>query len=430
MRDCVSLSSVATCLLLPLSAWAQFTEPERAGIESGQTRVDWAPTLSNDLLEVYFTSWITGGDWDIWSARREDIDSPWEEFQPLDVVNSHRHEDSANLSPDGLTLTFASDGLEGGFGNYDLWQTTRVSRDAPWLEPENLGPVINSRGGEGSATFSPDGLELIFDRGCCETSWLRRSTRRTLADPWSEPESMSPRGSEHEFGAAGFPSLSPDGLSLFFNQQGEYGGEDICVSRRPAPDAPFGPAENLGSSINTSGRDMMPRIASDGSLYYVYSAITNQAPWEIWRAGAETPLVPRMLQAGDADQDLDFDQLDIVLVAQTGKYLTGDAATWGEGDWNGAPGGLPGTPPPGDGLFDQFDIVLALAGSKYLQGPYAAQSRPSEELLFNDLIVIGSFSGSGERSDMDLIHVPEPSPILLAVIGFAGLLTHRWRWNA
>ena len=35
-----------------------------------------------------------------------------------------------------------------------------------------------------------------------------------------------------------------------------------------------------------------------------------------------------MLQAGDADKDLDFDQLDLVRVQIVGKYLTGQAATW------------------------------------------------------------------------------------------------------
>ena len=53
------------------------------------------------------------------------------------------------------------------------------------------------------------------------------------------------------------------------------------------------------------------------------------------------------LQAGDADQDLDFDQLDLVAVQIAAKYLSGEAATWGEGDWNGAPGGSPGDPPAG-----------------------------------------------------------------------------------
>jgi hypothetical protein len=78
------------------------------------------------------------------------------------------------------------------------------------------------------------------------------------------------------------------------------------------------------------------------------------------------------LQAGDADQDLDFDQLDLVKVQQASTYLTGEPATWGQGDWNGAPGGRVGKPPEGDGLFNQLDIVAAQQAGLYLTGPYSA----------------------------------------------------------
>ena len=78
------------------------------------------------------------------------------------------------------------------------------------------------------------------------------------------------------------------------------------------------------------------------------------------------------LQAGDVDQDFDFDQLDLVEVLLANKYLTGLPVTWGEGDWDGAPGGAPGFPPKGDGLFNQKDIVAALAPGHYLDGRYAA----------------------------------------------------------
>jgi hypothetical protein len=78
------------------------------------------------------------------------------------------------------------------------------------------------------------------------------------------------------------------------------------------------------------------------------------------------------LLAGDADQDFDFDQLDLVQVQIAAKYLTGDMATWGEGDWDGAPGGEPGNPPAGNGLFDQLDVIAALDADTYLTGPYAA----------------------------------------------------------
>ncbi len=88
--------------------------------------------------------------------------------------------------------------------------------------------------------------------------------------------------------------------------------------------------------------------------------------------GDEFPPQLAPLQPGDADPDFDFDQLDLVRVQVAAKYLTGHAATWGEGDWNAAPGGRRGNPPPGDGLFNQVDIIAALTAGKYLSGPYAA----------------------------------------------------------
>ena len=88
--------------------------------------------------------------------------------------------------------------------------------------------------------------------------------------------------------------------------------------------------------------------------------------------GLEVISEPTPLQAGDADQDFDFDQLDLVKVQIGGKYLTGGAATWGEGDWNAAPGGQQGSPPEGDGQFNQLDIIAAQIAGLYLTGPYGA----------------------------------------------------------
>ena len=85
------------------------------------------------------------------------------------------------------------------------------------------------------------------------------------------------------------------------------------------------------------------------------------------------------LQAGDADQNLEFNQLDLVQVQIAAKYLTGQPATWGEGDWDGAPGGSVGAPPAGDSQFNQLDIIAALNAGTYLTGPYAAIARGGVE---------------------------------------------------
>ena len=99
------------------------------------------------------------------------------------------------------------------------------------------------------------------------------------------------------------------------------------------------------------------------------------------------------LQPGDADIDLDFDQLDLVLVQQAAKYLTGQPATWGEGDWDGAPGGSVGAPPTGDGLFTQLDVIAALSAGKYLTGPYAAVDAGGENADEQTSVVYNANTG-------------------------------------
>jgi hypothetical protein len=92
------------------------------------------------------------------------------------------------------------------------------------------------------------------------------------------------------------------------------------------------------------------------------SELGNPASWRASAAVGGSPGAAGGVfqpQAGDANRDREFDQRDIVLVLQGGKYLSGGAASWSEGDWNG------------DRLFDPRDIVAALQTGYYLQGPYA-----------------------------------------------------------
>ena len=81
------------------------------------------------------------------------------------------------------------------------------------------------------------------------------------------------------------------------------------------------------------------------------------------------------LQAGDADQDLDFDQLDLVKVQIASKYLSGQPATWGEGDWNAAlQEASPGNPRQLVNGFVRPAGYHRGVGCRdtYLTGPYAA----------------------------------------------------------
>ena len=155
-------------------------------------------------------------------------------------------------------------------------------------------------------------------------------------------------------------------------------GEEFYIQLDVADDGLTGyvwPADDPSAIATESNR----RFTSDATTPNVFAFRSDVTFLDVLISDSPIPLPtvepPTVgLMAGDADQDLDFDQYDLVKVQMAAKYLTGEAATWGEGDWDGAPGGEPGNPPTGNGLFDQLDVVAALGASTYLQGPYAAIS--------------------------------------------------------
>lgn len=146
----------------------------------------------------------------------------------------------------------------------------------------------------------------------------------------------------------------------------------------PLPDASATIAAQVGI-MNTNYDFFLRELFQDLGLVF-------DRPLEVARVS--------ILQAGDADQDFDFDQLDLVRVQIAAKYLTGEAATWGDGDWNAAPGGSQGNPPAGDGLFNQLDIVAAQQAGIYLTGPYAAV-QPNGEANDDEASIVYNV-GTGE----------------------------------
>jgi hypothetical protein len=68
----------------------------------------------------------------------------------------------------------------------------------------------------------------------------------------------------------GCPSLSPDGLELYFtsNRTGGQGGVDIWVARRSSTAQGFGAPINLGAPINGPGNESCPTITQGHLLFF------------------------------------------------------------------------------------------------------------------------------------------------------------------
>jgi Tol biopolymer transport system component len=228
------------------------------------------------------------------AARAEIIMSEPTNLGP--VINDAGGVQESDFSHDGLELYFSAS-RPGGYGGKDIWVAKRETVNSPWQEPVNLGPAVNSSSGDMEPSISGDGLELYF--GCWDDYILRVCTRPSKDAPWDSPAKIGPPvGSTEPAMAIGSddawtPEISDDGLSLYFTSTrtvGGYGGNDIWVTTRATKDDPWDEPVNLGPNVNTSDDDWMPSISTDG-LTLVFSRGTHSM-WATTRKSTDDEWEP------------------------------------------------------------------------------------------------------------------------------------------
>lgn len=135
---------------------------------------------------------------------------------------------------------------------------------------------INSKFNEGTIAITNDGQTLYFSRnnfedGDYETSEEGRSKlkiykAKLVNGEWQDIEALPFNSSEYE---VSHPALSSDNSTLYFSSDmdGGYGASDLyMVSIND--DGTFGEPQNLGSKINTEGRESFPFVDAEGNLFF------------------------------------------------------------------------------------------------------------------------------------------------------------------
>ena len=312
----VVVGIVATMVLFDGVAKADFTfgAPVNLGPTFNSSSGENLDCVSYDGLEMYLERDSGGyGGWDIWVSTRETIADDWGAPVNLGLtVNTSQDDICAAISADGLELYFGSN-RPGGCGSYDIWVTRRPTKVDGWGSPVNLGPPVNTSALEGSACISSDGLELHFDVGATRSGGygsddILVSRRATKDEPWGEPMNLGPIVNSPA--SECYPFLSPNGLWLFFSEAaagaplrpGGFGNVDMWFTRRASVSTPWGTPVNLGPIVNTSSIDGVPRISPDGSILYFVSTRPGGLGGEfgdIWQA----PILPVVDFNGDGRVD-------------------------------------------------------------------------------------------------------------------------------
>ncbi len=253
------------------------------------------PTLTGDLLEIYFTTDRVSGNGDVWFATRTSPDGPFGTAAAVTAVNGSSFETSSAISSDGLTLWFGSD-RAGGAGANDIWVSQRASRTSAWSTPLNV-VALNSPADD--IPRPPGQHELVMpmasERATPNEYQTYLAPRATTGATFGAPVGIP----ELDYIYAGRSIvdgfLTDDGLTMFFSSAPASQAADAGITRDAGASSDGGRAGDAGaansdlfvawrrstgeafgftvplSDLNTAADERDPWLTPDGTTLYFTS---------------------------------------------------------------------------------------------------------------------------------------------------------------
>ena len=149
---------------------------------------------------------------------------------------------------------------------YDANIYNSFNIDSSWQSPYKINTLINSSAHEAATFISADYKTMVVHRYDRSKGSLYISKIKETAE-WGKLVNLGSNVNTKYSETAG--SLSPDGRKLFFvsDRKGGYGGLDIYVSLK-MKNGTWGPAKNLGKTINSAKDEETPFLHVNGTLFF------------------------------------------------------------------------------------------------------------------------------------------------------------------
>ncbi len=234
---------------------------------------------------------------------------------PYKVVNvvylNSENSDYAPVFADSLNLTLIfTSSREGATGDRqhgatgqpfsDLY-TSQIDQTGRWSEPVALDYNINTIHEEGAACFNADYSSLIFTR--CSFSERKESTCEVyvsprLGDSWEKPDHFKISDYKKDTFLVAHPSLSADGLRLYFvsDMPSGFGGYDIWYIDRPTKEEKWSTTPiNAGSTVNSKGNELYPYIRRDGILFFASDGHLGMGGLDLFRINKDAKGAEQLL---------------------------------------------------------------------------------------------------------------------------------------
>ena len=252
---------------------------------------EYLPCFTADGNYMIYTSRYAGQE-DFFQSQK--IDGKWTKGVNLgEPVNTMDNEGAQTISADGRFLVYTVCNRREDFGSCDLYFAENVN--GKWSKPQNIGATINTYAWESQPSLSADGRTLYFissrkgGKGKKDI-WVTYKMRN---GKWMQPRNLgdviNTKGDESS------PFIHADGQTLYFSSNGHVGmGEsDIFMTTRQA-DGTWSTPKNLGYPINTKKQENSLVVSLDGKTGYFASDRTDtKGATDIYSFEMPEPIRPK-----------------------------------------------------------------------------------------------------------------------------------------
>lgn len=151
-----------------------------------------------------------------------------------------------------------------------------TQQDGKLSDAKRFGGTINSKFHESTPIFTKDGKTVYFTRNNFLNGKKGKDSKKTTllklykasldGDQWKNIEELPFNSDDY---AVAHPALSADEKTLYFasDMPGTLGQSDL-FKVEIKEDGTFGTPLNLGSKINTEGRETFPMVTADNEFYF------------------------------------------------------------------------------------------------------------------------------------------------------------------
>ncbi len=250
--------------------------PINLGANINSSNSEYSPTLTADEQTLYFTVARPRDQYTLCDNCKEEedfyiskqIDGEWSIALPLGhPINTRGNEGAASISPDGMYFYFTACNRDDGFGSCDLYVSKREK--GKWSKPTNMGSTVNSKNWDSHPSIAPDGKTLYFTSARNGNMDIYVSELDENGN-WSEPQNIGKPINTNKTEMS--PFIHPDGKTLYFASDGHFGmgGLDLFFSRKQE-DGSWSEPQNLGYPINTHHDEGFFIVNALGNMAYFSS---------------------------------------------------------------------------------------------------------------------------------------------------------------